>query len=138
MFGIDLPRYNLYLKKCKAEHEVELEKLKNAHKNDLQVMRQNFENKFEACKKYYYNKMEGQRGFEKAQVAKEHSLLEALNQVLQQRLNEKEAEIARQKDEISFLKLERTEAGIYLLNSHSQLDYFSFLFHRMWLKCVDP
>ena len=81
-------------------------------------MRQNFENKFEACKKYYYNKMEGQRGFEKAQVAKEHSLLEALNQVLQQRLNEKEAEIARQKDEISFLKLERCEASIYLPNSH--------------------
>ena len=63
--------------------------------------------------------MEGQRGIEKAQVAKELSLLETLNQVLQQRLQEKEAEIARQKDEISLLKLEQaSQASIYLHNGH--------------------
>ena len=63
--------------------------------------------------------MEGQRGIEKAQVAKELSLLETLNQVLQQRLQEKEAEIARQKDEISLLKLEQaSQASIFLDNGH--------------------
>lgn len=68
--------------------------------------------------------MESQRGIEKAQVAKEHSLLETLNQVLQQRLKEKEAEIERQKDEINLLKLEK--AGIYPDTSLKQPNYFFF------------
>ena len=78
----------------------------------MQEMRQNFEKQFEACKKYYHDKMQEQRGIEKTQVAKEHALLETLNNVLQQRLAEKESEIKKQNDEIKCLKLELNQARV--------------------------
>ena len=86
--------------------------MKKVFENEKQEMRQNFENQFEACKQYYHNKMQEQRGMEKAQVAKEHELLETLNKVLQQRLSEKESEIEKQNDEIEFLRLELHQVGI--------------------------
>ena len=74
----------------------------------MQEMRKNFGRHFEACKQYYHQKMEEQ----KAQVAKEHALLETLNKVLQQRLSEKESEIEKQNDEIKFLRLELHQVRI--------------------------
>ena len=75
-------------------------KLKVEHKKEMDANRQDFAKRFEECKKYYHSKMQDSIGREKAQVAKEHSLLEELNQMLQKSMAEKESKIKEQKTEI--------------------------------------
>ena len=72
----------------------------------MDTCRQDFVNRFKECKKYYQNKIEKLEGAEKAQVAKEHSLMERLNQVLQNSLTEKESKIEELKNENEKLKKE--------------------------------
>ena len=86
---------------------MEIAKLKAEHKKEMDACRQDFANRFDDCKKYYHNKIQNLKGAEKAQVAKEHSLMEKLNQVLQKSLTEKESKIEELKDEIAKIKNER-------------------------------
>ena len=66
----------------------------------MDASRQEFAKRFEECKKYYHNKIEDLKGSEKAQVKKEHSLMETLNQVLQKSVDEKDSIIVEQKNVI--------------------------------------
>ena len=101
------------IKKCKAEKkaeitekEAEIAKLKMEHKKEIDANRHDFAKRFEECKKYYHNRIEDLKGCEKAQVAKEFSLMEKLNQVLQTSMTEKESKIKEQKNEIDRTKHE--------------------------------
>ena len=89
-----------------AEKDAEIVKLKVEHKKEIDANRQDFVKRFDDCKKYYHNKIEDLKGSEKAQVAKEHFLLEELNQVLQKSMTEKESKIQEQKNELNMVRKE--------------------------------
>ena len=118
-----------------AEKDAEIVKLKVEHKKEIDANRQDFVKRFDDCKKYYHNKIEDLKGSEKAQVAKEHSLLEELNQVLQKSMTEKESKIQEQKNELDMVRKENEylknrnqmlfKAGFHIDDTIS--DYFSSL-----------
>ena len=82
-------KISMIIKKFKAEKKAEME-----------ANRQEFSKRFEECKKYYQNKIQDLKGSEKAQVAKEHSLMEKLNQVLEKSMTEKESKIEELRNEL--------------------------------------
>ena len=81
-------------------------KLKNEHKKELETCQQDFGRQYNKCKKYYQKKIEDLKGSEKAQVAKEHALLEELNRVLQKSLTDKDTKIEEQQNTIDTNKKE--------------------------------
>ena len=95
----------------------------------MDASRQEFAKRFEECKKYYHNKIEDLKGSEKAQVKKEHSLMETLNQVLQKSVTEKESIIEEQKNVIDKTRRERDmaqEENNYLRNRNQILFQVGF------------
>ena len=86
---------------------MEIIKLKADHKREMEICRHDSANRFEECKKYYRNQIQALKGTEKAQVEKEHLLMERLNQVLQKSLTEKESKIEELKNEIAKIQNER-------------------------------
>ena len=98
-------------------------KLKVEHKKELKTCHQDFGRQYDKCKKYYQKKIEEMTGSEKAQVAKEHSLLEELNRVLQKSLTEKDTKIEEQKNEIDTKKkeLELAQNEIKKLRGENQM-----------------
>ena len=101
----------------------------------MDASRQEFAKRFEECKKYYHNKIEDLKGSEKAQVKKEHSLMETLNQVLQKSVTEKESIIEEQKNVIDKTRTERDmaqEENTYLRNRNQIL--FQVGFHNLVIR----
>ena len=95
----------------------------------MDANRQNFAKRFEECKKYYQNKIQDLKGSEKAQVAKEHSLMEKLNQVLEKSVTEKESKIEELRNELGKAQKENQ----YLRNKNQELSQVRFLIvmHRL-------
>ena len=93
---------------------------------------QDFAKRFKECKNYYQNKIQDLKGSEKAQVAKEHSLMEKLNQVLEKSVTEKESKIEELRNELGVAQKENE----YLRNKNEELSQVRFLIvmHRLWLE----
>ena len=95
----------------------------------MDANRQNFAKRFQECKKYYQNKIQDLKGSEKAQVAKEHSLMEKLNQVLEKSVTEKESKIEELRNALGVAQKENE----YLRNENQELSQVRFLIvmHRL-------
>ena len=101
--------------------------LKSKHKQEMDTSRRDFGKRFEECKKYYKNL----QVVEKAKNEKEQSLLEKLNQVLQNSITEKESKIEDLKNEIERMKNESElvqKENISLRNKNKML--FQEGFHK--------
>ena len=83
-----------------------IQKYKAEKNAEIDTNRQDFAKRFEECKKYYQNKIQDLKGSEKAQVAKEHSLMEKLNQVLEKSVTEKESKIEDLRNELGMAQKE--------------------------------
>ena len=89
----------------------------------MNANRQDFAKRFQECKKYYQNKIQDLKGSEKAQVAKEHSLMEKLNQVLEKSVTEKESKIEDLRNELGLAQKENE----FLRNKNQELSQVRFL-----------
>jgi len=119
------------LENCKAENAAEIIKLKAKHEKEMDASRQDFAKRFEECKKYYKNL----QGYDKAKNEKEQSLLEKLNQVLQNSITEKESKIEELKNEIAKMKNESRavqKENVNLRHRNKMLFQYGWSFYRFF------